>query len=243
MRRGILVTWRATTGGTTTSTTTGKSSAPLPPSCGHVLDVGCGEGMLARELSRKAARVTGMDRDEATLELAYRDAAAANIDYVLGDLLTYPFAAGSFDAVVWIATIHHIGTTTALERMRELVRPGGTIAVIGLARSARPRRPGVRRCRLVRDAVSLAHQGTLGDVGAEGVAAAGGIPRDQAHRDLGAARRALPPPRLVPVLARVDEACVACRPWPRIQRTRSSLRRVASPRHDHRCGRSSRVHG
>src|SRR4029453_12835613 len=37
--------------------------------------------------------------------------------------------------VVSVATIHHIGTAGALERMQELVRPGGVVAVIGIARS------------------------------------------------------------------------------------------------------------
>jgi SAM-dependent methyltransferase len=110
----------------------------LPPACGHVLDVGCGEGMLARDLAVMSAHVTAIDRDPATLELARNDAAAPNIEYVLGDFLTYPFEDGAFDAVVSIATIHHVGSTVALERMRELVRPGGTIAVIGIARSESP---------------------------------------------------------------------------------------------------------
>jgi 2-polyprenyl-3-methyl-5-hydroxy-6-metoxy-1,4-benzoquinol methylase len=110
----------------------------LPPGAEHVLDVGCGEGLLARALSSRVAKVTALDLDAPALELARRHAAADNIDYVLGDFLTYPFEPALFDAIVSVAAIHHMGTAAALERMRGLLRPGGTVAVVGLARSRYP---------------------------------------------------------------------------------------------------------
>ncbi len=42
----------------------------LPHDCVHVLDVGCGEGTLARELSSKVRHVTAIDLDAPTIELA-----------------------------------------------------------------------------------------------------------------------------------------------------------------------------
>jgi SAM-dependent methyltransferase len=111
--------------------------AALPPECRKVLEVGCGEGFLARDLSAIVGQVTAIDRDAPTIERAQRDA-AGNITYVLDDFMAHPFQSGSFDAVVSIATIHHIGAAAALSKMRELVRPGGTLAVVGLARSRRP---------------------------------------------------------------------------------------------------------
>lgn len=110
----------------------------LPARCGHVLDVGCGEGTLARALSDRAARVTGIDLDAPTVELARREAAATNVEYVVGDVLTHPFEPASFDAVVSVATLHHIGTAVALARLAELLRPGGPLVVVGLARSRSP---------------------------------------------------------------------------------------------------------
>jgi 2-polyprenyl-3-methyl-5-hydroxy-6-metoxy-1,4-benzoquinol methylase len=107
----------------------------LPARCAQVLDVGCGEGLLSVELARVAQRVTGIDLDAPTLALAARDAAAPNVEYVLGDFLTHPFGLGSFDAVVSIATLHHVDAARGLERMKALVRPGGTLALLGLARS------------------------------------------------------------------------------------------------------------
>jgi len=110
----------------------------LPTECGHVLDVGCGEGLLARELSSRVRHVIAIDLDAPTIELARRNAAADNIDYVTGEFLTHGFEPASFDAVVSIAALHHMGTALALERMRGLLRPGGTLAVVGLGRSRYP---------------------------------------------------------------------------------------------------------
>jgi 2-polyprenyl-3-methyl-5-hydroxy-6-metoxy-1,4-benzoquinol methylase len=112
----------------------------LPPACNSVLDVGCGEGELALELTRRARRVVALDRDRPTVERARAEAAAAadNIEYVVGDFLTHPFTPGSFDAITSVAALHHMDTATALRRMRDLLRPGGTLVVVGLARSRSP---------------------------------------------------------------------------------------------------------
>lgn len=110
----------------------------LPPGCDSVLDVGCGEGELARELSTRVRRVTAIDVDAPTVALARAGAAADNVDYVTGDFLTHPFAPGSFDAVTSVAALHHMDAAAALARMGELLRPGGTLVVVGLARSRSP---------------------------------------------------------------------------------------------------------
>ena len=109
--------------------------AALPPDCNQALDVGCGEGLLARELSGLARRVTAIDCDAPTIALAKEQTSAANVDYVLDDFLVHPFEPQSFDAVVSVAALHHMGTSAALSRMKELLRPGGTLAVVGLAQS------------------------------------------------------------------------------------------------------------
>jgi len=105
----------------------------LPAGCGRVLDAGCGEGLLARTLSDRVAHVTALDRHAPSLELARRNAPADNVDHVLGDLLAAPFPPASFDAVVSVAVVHHVGLAAGLERMAELLRPAGRLVVIGLA--------------------------------------------------------------------------------------------------------------
>ncbi|MGH3722055.1 MAG: class I SAM-dependent methyltransferase [Pseudonocardiaceae bacterium] len=115
----------------------------LPSHCLRVLDVGCGEGTLTRRLRTIVPEVTAIDLDPASVDLARhhdhrvpRD--GGPINYPLADFLTHPFEKNSFDAIVSVAALHHMNAIAALARMRELLRPGGTPAIIGLARGQLP---------------------------------------------------------------------------------------------------------
>ncbi|HET6951646.1 MAG TPA: class I SAM-dependent methyltransferase [Acidimicrobiales bacterium] len=106
----------------------------VPEGCRRALDVGCGEGRLARDLRTRAGHVTALDRHAPTLARAAADD-GDGIAWVLGDLLSHPFVPESFDLVASVATLHHMDTAAALARMGSLVRPGGTLVVVGLARA------------------------------------------------------------------------------------------------------------
>jgi SAM-dependent methyltransferase len=112
--------------------------AAMPSGCRRALDVGCGEGMLTRELRAVMPSVTGIDIDGPSIELARAESDGAGIEYVQADVLTHPFEPESFDLVASIAVLHHMDTAAGLARMRELLRPGGVLAVIGLPRPRRP---------------------------------------------------------------------------------------------------------
>jgi ubiquinone/menaquinone biosynthesis C-methylase UbiE len=99
----------------------------------RALDVGCGEGTLTRELRAVVPQVTAIDADPASINLARQQDPGSRIDYLLGDFLTFPFKPNSFDAIASIATLHHMDAEAALGRRRDLLCPGGTLAVIGLA--------------------------------------------------------------------------------------------------------------
>jgi 2-polyprenyl-3-methyl-5-hydroxy-6-metoxy-1,4-benzoquinol methylase len=105
----------------------------------RVLDVGCGEGVLTRELAVNARSVLGVDLDASSIDLARATTFETNVEYVCADVLRHPFEPASFDAVVSVATLHHLGTEAGLLRLRELVRPGGVLAIVGLASSELPR--------------------------------------------------------------------------------------------------------
>jgi SAM-dependent methyltransferase len=110
----------------------------LPDRCERALDIGCGEGTLARKLAPRVAHVTAIDADAATIELARGLGAASRIEYLLGDFLAHPFEPGSLDFVACVAALHQMDEAAALRRMRELLRAGGVLVVIGLARSRYP---------------------------------------------------------------------------------------------------------
>ena len=101
-----------------------------------VLDVGTGEGNLAADLARMGARVTAIDLDPACVARAASQ--DPTVDFVVGDFMVHPFGPGAFDAVVSVAALHHMHEADALCRMAELLRPGGTLAVVGLARREWP---------------------------------------------------------------------------------------------------------
>ncbi|MDP9870001.1 MULTISPECIES: class I SAM-dependent methyltransferase [Streptosporangium] len=110
----------------------------VPRGAKNALDIGCGEGMLARKLRRVVPDVVAVDLDEVSIDLARAHDDGADIDYVLADFLTHPFERDSFDLIVSVATLHHMDAAMGLERMRELLRPGGNLVIIGLARSRLP---------------------------------------------------------------------------------------------------------
>ena len=115
----------------------------VPDGCRRSLDVGCGEGMLARDLRRVVPHVTGIDRDAASIDEARRQDADGAVEYVLGDFMTHPFAPGSFDHIASIAALHHMDAAAALERMRGLLAPGRHAG----DRRAGPQRATRQTCR------------------------------------------------------------------------------------------------
>jgi SAM-dependent methyltransferase len=112
----------------------------LRPNYTKALDIGCGNGMLTRLLRTQASHVIGIDIDPPMIDLARKETGPSSngIEFVVGDVMTYPFEPESFDAIVSSATLHHLETATALQRMKSLLRPGGTLGIIGLARSRIP---------------------------------------------------------------------------------------------------------
>jgi len=110
----------------------------IPPGCERALDVGCGAGALTRHLKPLVPRVTGIDRDERSIQLARAHRGAAGIRYLHADFLTATFEPASLDLVTSIASLHHMDARAALRRMSDLLRPGGVLAVVGLARAGSP---------------------------------------------------------------------------------------------------------
>jgi len=76
-------------------------------------------------------------RSTATRRASRRRVSAATRDgvaFVVGDVMTHPFEPGSFDVVGSVAALHQTDSASALERMADLLRPRGVLAIVGLAR-------------------------------------------------------------------------------------------------------------
>jgi ubiquinone/menaquinone biosynthesis C-methylase UbiE len=105
----------------------------VPPACHTALDVGCGDGLLAARLAERCAKVTAIDRDPRMIALARAQPSRVRITFLEADFLAHRFPEESFDFVCANTSLHHMDFTTALTTMARLLRPGGQLAVIGLA--------------------------------------------------------------------------------------------------------------
>jgi SAM-dependent methyltransferase len=112
-----------------------EAIAALAAKPDRALDIGCGTGGLTRELGRLAASAVGIDRDDPSLAEARRLGGAT---YVAGDFLEFDFGDARFDVVTSVASLHHMDAEAALARMKALLRPGGVMVAIGLARDGTP---------------------------------------------------------------------------------------------------------
>lgn len=82
---------------------------PLGTQC--VLDVGCGDGLLAARLARRIPYVTAVDIDAPVLRRAQTRFANAPIRWLHADIMTAELPNAGFDAVVSNAALHHIEDT------------------------------------------------------------------------------------------------------------------------------------
>lgn len=102
---------------------------------GHevVLDVGCGDGTLARYLAELGHQVIGIDSDPAVLP-----SDSAGTHFLLADANALPFPADSFDAVVAAMVLHQTRMELALAEMRRVLKPGGLLVDLGYASDKGP---------------------------------------------------------------------------------------------------------
>ncbi len=101
----------------------------------EVLDIGCGDGLLAAELAAVAARVTGIDPDAAMLRAAAERTAGQDIRFVQGRIEALPFPDASFDLVTAVTVLCFVkDEVTAWHEMARVLRPGGRLVIGELGR-------------------------------------------------------------------------------------------------------------
>jgi SAM-dependent methyltransferase len=106
----------------------------IPHGAERVLDVGCGDGILSAQMAQAGVpHVVGLDLDADVLDRARARHFGMTVEWLHGDVFDAPFEDSSFDAVVSVATLHHMDAEDGLTRFADLVKPGGVVAMIGLA--------------------------------------------------------------------------------------------------------------
>jgi len=96
-----------------------------------VLDVGCGDGTLARAFAASgAARVVGCDGDARMIARATQSQDAAGPTFFVADATRLPFADASFDIVSIVTVLAFIPDAgAALREIARVLRPGGTLVL------------------------------------------------------------------------------------------------------------------
>jgi SAM-dependent methyltransferase len=105
----------------------------VPDGCREALDVGCGDGLLARKLSQKAAFVTGVDRSPEMIRQA-QATASGNLTFLEADYLdAAALPEGRYDFVSAVAVVHHAPFEDAVHGLVRLLAPGGRLVIVGMA--------------------------------------------------------------------------------------------------------------
>jgi ubiquinone/menaquinone biosynthesis C-methylase UbiE len=106
--------------------------AALAPLAGkHVLDIGCGGGVLACSLSDRGARVVGVDPNSEALAIARQNVPTGTFYQAGAEAM--PFADRSFDGAIFLNSLHHVPKRAMDRALREAARvtkPAGPIVVI-----------------------------------------------------------------------------------------------------------------
>lgn len=102
---------------------------------GDVLDVGCGDGVVAGLIAPRAKTVTCLDRGERMLAAAReRLRRFSNTAFALGDMHDLPFEAGSFDQVLLFNVLPYSrDPESALSEAARVLRKTGSLSVLTLA--------------------------------------------------------------------------------------------------------------
>jgi len=105
-------------------------AAALGTQAGPLLDVGGGTGNYAEALAARGWAAVVVDHSPEMLGRA----AAKGLPVAVGDASRLPVADGSVGGVIMISMLHHVpDAPAALAEARRVVRPGGTVALMGFA--------------------------------------------------------------------------------------------------------------
>jgi ubiquinone/menaquinone biosynthesis C-methylase UbiE/biotin operon repressor len=103
-----------------------------------IADLGTGEGSFALLLAQRAMRVIAVDSSAKMLEVGREQAlrnGVKNVDFRLGDMEELPIGDGEVELVFFLQSLHHaLHPERALEEAARILRPGGRVMVLDLAR-------------------------------------------------------------------------------------------------------------
>lgn len=93
----------------------------------HIIDVGCGTGVAARQFQAAGCAVVGVEPDERMADFARRH----GLDVEVATFEAWDPAGRSFDAVIAGQSWHWIDPVAGAVKAAEVLRPGGMLALFG----------------------------------------------------------------------------------------------------------------
>ncbi len=101
--------------------------------CRSVLDVGCGDGSLIAYLDDGSKKLTGIDRDKFCISKADSNRKAYNTEFICSSFEDFQ-PGDKFDAVTFVASLHHMEMKRAIEKSVSVLNDGGVLLAVGLAK-------------------------------------------------------------------------------------------------------------
>ena len=99
----------------------------------QLLDVGCGDGSLARALVQRGATLIGLEPDARQLQSSRAAPTNCDVQFLVAAGDAIPLAKGSVDGVLFVRSLHHIPVPlmdAALREAHRVLQPSGFLMVI-----------------------------------------------------------------------------------------------------------------
>ena len=98
-----------------------------------ILEIGCGNGRITRDLAKYANKIVATDLNPTVLEKAKENITAKNIEFLYAADGIPNSPVNSFDIIIYTLSLHHIKKNEMADNLRRsgsLLKEGGKIAII-----------------------------------------------------------------------------------------------------------------
>src|SRR3972149_1459436 len=93
-----------------------------------ILDLGCGKGHIANELSKRCANSVGIDINLDRLQKASNE--YQSILFIRGDIQELPFKSSSFDKIFSCSVLQYVNWPTVIKECERVLKPNGKAVFI-----------------------------------------------------------------------------------------------------------------